>query len=380
MLDHSSRRRGPALRLGLATAIGLLASGAPAAAYSKVSIASFSNAVDIAVAPGFASHLYVVEQAGKVRLMIGATKIATPFLDLSTLVTFSDERGLLSVAFPPDHASTRLFYVLFVNTDGDIEVDEYKRLATTDRRADPASRRRLLVAPHRQAAYHNGGRLQFDAAGLLYISIGDGGATPQFAPDRSKLLGKLLRIDPKPSKTRPYTLPPDNPFVGKAGMRGEIFAYGFRNPWRFSLAGGVLAIGDVGQSTWEEVDFVTLAGAKGHDFGWPHYEGRVVYDGTTPAPSPLRFPAFVYAHVGGRCAIVGGLVVKAPDLPQLAGRYLYGDYCTGEIRSFAPDPAKNTASGDAATGVSAQYLRTFGTDSAGHVLFSDGSTLYRLAP
>jgi len=361
-------------------AAALVGAAAPAAAYKLVTVGTYSDAVDIVAAPGFSSHLYVVEQGGKVRLRVSGAAITAPFLDISALITYSGEQGLLSIAFPPDHASTRKFYVQFVNTDGDIEVDEFLRSATKPLLALKSTRRVLLTVRHRDAGNHNGGRLQFDADGMLLISIGDGGATPHYSPDLSKLLGKLLRIDPHATATRPYAIPTDNPFRGQAGKRGEIWAYGFRNPWRWTLANGVATIGDVGQSNWEEIDVVSLAGAKGRDFGWPHYEGRVVYDPGTPAPAPLRFPTLVYAHASGRCAVVGGPVVAAPDLPGLAGRTLYGDYCTGELRSFVADAAKNSAGGDAAVGPTAPNLRSFGTDASGRIHLTDGSTLFRLAP
>ena len=382
-MSHRSKRNGSKTRAAawiVAAAVATAAGGSPAAAYTKKTVGTFSDAVDIVAAPGFATHLYVVEQSGAIRLMVGTTKQAKPFLNLTALVSFSGEQGLLSAAFPPDHATSRRFYVQFVNKAGDIEIDEYKRSTTAPLTADPASRRRLLVVPHRDAGNHNGGRLQFDPAGRLYVSIGDGGATPHYAPDRSKLLGKILRITPLATGGKPYGIPADNPFVGQAGKRGEIWAFGLRNPWRWTLADGMVAIGDVGQRRWEEVNFVSLAGSKGVDFGWPHWEGRTVYDASVAAPAPVRHPAFVYSHDGGRCAVVGGLVVGAPDLPRLKGRYLYGDLCTGEIRSFIPDAAKNAATGDAAVGISAPGLRSFGRDTSGRVHLTDGSTLWRLAP
>jgi glucose/arabinose dehydrogenase len=326
------------------------------------------------------SDLYVVEQSGRVILVRGGVRRAVPFLDLRTLVLFSGEQGLLSVAFPPDHVTTRRFYVFFVNKAGNVQLDEYRRSTADGRIADPATRRVLLVVPHPDAGNHNGGRLQFDANGLLYLSIGDGGATPTNAPNRRLLLGKLLRIDPKPAAGKPYGIPAGNPYVASTTFRKEIFAYGLRNPWRWSLEGNNLAIGDVGQNIQEEIDLATVTAARGANFGWPKYEGTLVHDGSAPEPDKARFPARVYSHAGGGCAVVGGHVVNAPDLPSLRGRYVYGDFCTGQIRSFVPDVAHNKATGDAATGLTIPGLTSFGKDTSGRLYATDGSKVYRIAP
>jgi glucose/arabinose dehydrogenase len=211
--------------------------------------------------------------------------------------------------------------------------------------------------------------MQFGPGGL-YISVGDGGnLTPAGEPARKldSLRGKILRIDPiHRSPGLPYRIPADNPFTGKAG-RDEIFAYGFRNPWRFSLDRGNIAIGDVGQSSVEEVDFLKVEDAAGVNFGWPQYEGNAIFDASRPGPDKPKFPIFTYGHGGGRCAIIGGHVVRDHQLPTLAGRYIYGDACTGEVRSFVPNVAAQTVSGDKSAGLSLPGLSAFGRGIGGQV-------------
>jgi glucose/arabinose dehydrogenase len=192
------------------------------------------------------------------------------------------------------------------------------------------------------------------------------------------LLGKILRIRPIQTSTRPYQIPSTNPFVGKTG-RDEIYAYGLRNPWRFSLDGSSLFIGDVGQSAWEEVDGRSIAAASGMNFGWPKYEGKVVYDATKPEPTPARFPVFVYSHNSG-CAIIGGFVVRDPQLPGLNGHYIYGDLCSGNVRSFIPDIAQQKVTFDAPTGITIPALTTFGRGVNGQLYAAGNGVVYRIEP
>lgn len=238
----------------------------------------------------------------------------------------------------------------------------------------------LLVIPHRGAANHNGGQLQFGPDRRLYISTGDGGNVhPLGEPARrlDSLLGKILRINPLPGPRRPYTAPRDNPFFGRTG-RNEIFSYGLRNPWRFSFAGRRILIADVGQLQREEVNVTPLARASGANFGWPQYEGDVIFDDSRPGPDTPTFPAFVYDHSGGRCAIVGGYLVNGRALLELTGRYLYGDLCTGEIRSIALPPRQPD---DRPTGLSLPSVSSFGRGYGGTLYVARVSGgVYRLAP
>jgi glucose/arabinose dehydrogenase len=311
--------------------------------------------------------------------------LPAPFLDIRGLVRAEpdgdagSEEGLLALAFPPDHRKSRLFYVLFVNNNGDIEINEFARGSGIA--ADPKSRRRLLVIPHPDATNHNGGQLHVDRNGLLYASIGDGGNPPPAgAPARrlGSLLGKILRIDPRPGAKRPYRIPRDNPFVGKPG-RDEIFAYGLRNPFRFSLEGRFITIADVGQSQQEEVNILRIVDARGTNFGWPQFEGKLIYDNDRPGPTPPRKPIFVYGRDGG-CAIIGGFLVRDPDLPTLAGRYLYADFCVGNLRTFRPLVKGQVARDDKPVGVQIDFPTAFGEGADGQVYVAGSNTLFRLEP
>jgi glucose/arabinose dehydrogenase len=349
---------------------------APAAALQAVQIGTFRNPVHVAVAPGFSRLLFVVERPGQIQVLRDEVDLPLPFLNIEDLVlgrpdaAAGTEQGLLSVAFPADYPETRRFYVFFTNNNWDLEIDEFKRSATNPVRADRATRRILLVIPHRQARNHNGGQLQFGPDGLLYISTGEGGAgAGEPARQLTSLLGKILRINPLPGPTLPYRIPSQNPYVGKVG-RDEIYAYGLRNPWRFSFDGNLIAIGDVGQNRREEVNLLPRGQARGANFGWPQFEGELVFDNSRPGPDPATFPIFTYSHVGGRCSITGGYIVHDPTLPSLAGRYLYGDYCTGGIRSFIPNVAAQEVSDDKSTGLTLPGLTSFGRGFNGQIYFA----------
>jgi glucose/arabinose dehydrogenase len=325
--------------------------------------------------------LFVVEQPGRIQVLRDEQPLARPFLDISRLVQFSGESGLLSVAFAPDYETSGLFYVMFNNNDGDIEINEFRRREGSNTRADRASRRVLLVIPHPGATNHNGGQLQFGPNdGLLYMSTGDGGNSPQPARNLNSLLGKILRIDPRAGAARPYRIPKSNPYVGGGG-RKEIYAYGLRNPWRISFDGNRIAIADVGAGSREEVNILNTKDAAGVNFGWPQFEGDIEVDSGSPGPDPATFPMFVYDHDDGGCAVIGGYVVRDPNLPALAGRYIYGDLCTGDVRSFIPRVASQQARGDRPTGITLPGLSSFGRGVNGEIYAAqtDGS-VWRLAP
>jgi glucose/arabinose dehydrogenase len=313
-----------------------------------------------------------VEQEGAIRVVDHGTVRSQPFLNIRDRVRSGDEQGLLSMAFDPRYRSNHLFYAAYTRGDGALEVDAFH--AASNLQADRSTRRRVIVVPHPDAGNHNGGQLEFGPDGDLYISTGDGGRRDdQFDNARhlKVLNGKLLRIDPHEHGASPYTIPRDNPYVGRLG-RDEIFSYGFRNPWRFSFdsANGDLAIGDVGQSAWEEIDYVRRVRAKGSYFGWPTWEGRAVHDSSRPDPNPNHrrpiFPIEVKNHGGdGFCAIIGGYVVHNPKLGLLNGRYIYSDNCNGTIRSLVP--ATPRATGDRSTGLSVSSPSAFGEGGAGQL-------------
>ncbi|HEX2097185.1 MAG TPA: PQQ-dependent sugar dehydrogenase [Solirubrobacterales bacterium] len=334
-------------------------------------IGSFESPVYVTGAPGFPRLLFVVEQAGTVRVLNGGRRLTRPFLDIRGLVSSGGERGLLSIAFPPEYERTRRFYVYFTDDEGDIRVEEFKRSSPT--RAARGSRRPLIEIPHKANANHNGGQLQF-LGNLLFFGTGDGGSggdPPNNAQDRESLLGKLLRIDPRPSNGRPYRVPAGNPFVGRPG-RDEIYSLGLRNPFRFSFDRVTapkprLAIADVGQDRFEELDYVGVGAANGANFGWDAFEGFSRYRGVnsgTPDPGDTVDPIFTYGR-GRGCTIIGGYVVNDPRLPSLQGRYLYADLCQGQIRSLVPHLRR--ASGDRRLGLSVSTPSSFGEDARGRV-------------
>jgi glucose/arabinose dehydrogenase len=310
----------------------------------------------------------VVEQTGRIQVLRDGHRASRPFLDLSAAVSCCGEQGLLSVAFAPDYRRSGLLYVDYTDAAGDTRVVEYRRSSSDPLRADPASRRVVLRVPQ-PFPNHNGGLLLFGPDHLLYVGLGDGGSEgdPQRnGQDLSTLLGKVLRIDPRPSGDRPYAIPRSNPFVGRQGARPAIYSYGLRNPWRFSFdrATGALAIGDVGGSGFEEVDLVPRGEGRGANFGWSAYEGFARLNADQRAPNRVP-PVLVYSHAVG-CSITGGYVVRDRALPTLYGRYLYGDYCSGVLRSFPAQPGHRAAD-DRELGPKVPSLSSFGEDDAGHI-------------
>jgi glucose/arabinose dehydrogenase len=369
------RRRGlRRLSPMLALVALLFHSSAIAATLKAVQIGTFYAPVYVTGAPGNSSLLFVVERLGTVRVMVNEVKQAQPFLDIRDLVRglpdsgAGGEQGLLSIAFPPNYAQSGRFYVAFTNNAGNVEIDEFRRSASNPLLANRAARRVLMVIAHPEAKNHNGGQLQFTGDGLLYISVGDGGRIPRgdLARNIDSPLGKILRINPLPSASMPYSIPPGNPFVGKPG-RDTVFAYGLRNPWRFGIDNGTIMIGDVGAASREEIDFLSLSAARGANFGWPQFEGDISYDPTRPGPDPAKPPIHVYSHDNGGCAVIGGYIMRDPRIPGLANRYLSGDACTGDVRSFVPNAAAQTVSGDASTGLVLAGLSAFGRGASGRL-------------
>jgi glucose/arabinose dehydrogenase len=323
--------------------------------------------------------LYVAEKGGRVLALTGDEPIEV--LDMTDLTESAGERGLLGLAFSPDGA---LLYVSYTNNDGDSRVDEYAMGAGPDGTADPATRREVL-ALDQPYANHNGGHIVFGPDRLLYLGYGDGGSAgdpERRALDPRTLLGKLLRIDPRPNGDRPYTIPPDNPFADGVAALPEIWSVGLRNPWRFSFdpATGDLWIGDVGQSAVEEIDLVTAAqgAGRGVDFGWSAFEGTDRYNEDQESPNHWP-PIFEYRHADGGCSVTGGVVYRGAAIPALQGAYLLGDYCATGITALV---ARDGQLVDAAT-ISDEpgQIVSFGTDAAGEVyVVSIGGGVFRLDP
>lgn len=281
-------------------------------------------------------RLFVVERGGTIRVVRPDGAIKT-FLDIRSAVSSGGERGLLSIAFAPDYASSGLAWVYYTDTNGDSRIVEYRVDPADPDRLDPASRRELLQV-QQPFANHNGGLLLFDPSGMLIIGLGDGGSggDPQNrAQDLGDLLGKLLRINPRTGGGRPYGIPADNPFVGRSGARGEIWAYGLRNPWRyaFDLDTKDLWVADVGQDRYEEINFVPPDRQAGANYGWRKYEGRAIFKDQKIDESRLVRPIVTYPLGRGTCSVIGGNVYRGP-VESLRGFYLYGDYCSGHVSGF----------------------------------------------
>lgn len=373
------------MRLRLALVMAALSAAAPAtaaAAVSLVPIGDFSSPVHITAPPRDTSRLVVVERGGTVRLVVDGVTQVQPFLDLTTLVeSVEPERGLLSLAFSPDYATTGRLYVYYTGkttaapNQGDIVIDEYRSSGAAATRVDIGTRRTLLTVPHPRGN-HNGGQLQFGPDGYLYAATGDGGGGGDPDANGQKLsspLGKLLRLDPRPGFP---VAPADNPFGTAAPL---VWAYGLRNPFRFSFdrETGDLTIGDVGQNFVEEVDYVAKAAGNGRgaNFGWVVLEGRYRYDQANPDaltladpqsyPAANVLPVIEHLHSETWCSVTGGYVVRDPNLPDLLGRYVYSDFCKGDLTSALLGP--NGATGDAPTALHVDNPSSFGEDGCARV-------------
>ncbi len=350
-----------------------------------VGVGQFDSPVYVTAPPGDRRRVFVVEQEGTIRVVRGGKRLSRPFLDIRSLVTAGGEQGLLSMAFAPDYERTRRLYVNYTDRSGVQRVVEYRRSRSSRDRAVRTSARTVLrydgLEPN-----HNGGLVLFGPDGLMYIGTGDGGGGDDphgargNAQDLGSLLGKILRIDPRRSGRRAYGVPSGNPFVGRAGARPEIYSYGLRNPWRFSFDRSTedLTIADVGQDAIEEINFARRGDARGANYGWRPFEGRRRnFDEPAPGHSP---PVLELRHADGNCSVTGGYVVRDGVLPALAGRYVYGDLCKGQLRSVKLAPG--SASGDAAiAGVPrVEQLASFGEDARGRVyVVSLAGPVYRLA-
>jgi glucose/arabinose dehydrogenase len=282
------------------------------------------------------SALYLVQQSGTV-VPVRDGVPGTPVLNIGDELIDGGEQGLLGFAF---HPSKPFAYADYIDKAGNTVIAEFP--VGADGSIDRTKERRVLGIPQ-PYPNHNGGKLLFDAKGLLYIAMGDGGAAGD--PDRraqnlGELLGKILRIDPLASGSSAYTIPPDNPFANTAGARGEIYSFGVRNPWRFALdrANGDLWIADVGQNLWEEVDHVSAAdgAGKGANFGWSAFEGSHPFNADQHADHAIP-PVWEYAHGDDGCSISGGQVYRGTAMPSLAGWFVVSDYCSGKVWAVHAD-------------------------------------------
>jgi glucose/arabinose dehydrogenase len=325
---------------------------------------------------------FVVERAGRIRVVQGGRILRTPFLDIADRVTTGGESGLLSMAFARDYSTSRRFWIYYTDNQGFLQIDQFRASASNRNRADPGSRRSVIRVPHFRGN-HKGGQLQVAPDGTLFAGFGDGGSggdPDENAQNLSRMLGKMIRI--RPGANGGYSIPADNPFRDRPGARPEIYAYGLRNPYRFSFdrRRGSLTIGDVGQSEIEEIDFVPgrsggRAPSGGYNFGWDTFEGRRRYESGT-APGHVA-PVLQHSHSQEFCSITGGYVIRDRSLGRgWYGRYVYGDFCNGRLRlSHLRRPRASSR----ATGLSVSNLVSFGEDSRGRVYaVSLDGPVYRL--
>ena len=355
----------------------------PGAGVKLKRIGNFDQPVHIASAPGFPRLLFVVEQPGRIKVVRRGRKLQRSFLNITNRVNYGGERGLLSVAFPPNYKRSGRFYVFYTDAEGDLAVEEFRRRSPT--LAARGSGRMVIQVGHKANSNHNGGQLQF-LGKLLYIATGDGGAggdPPDNAKSKRTLLGKILRINPRNPRGRAdYSIPRSNPFVGRAG-RDQIFAYGLRNPFRFSFhrvrdGRPRIVIGDVGQDRFEEIDYETVRAANGAHFGWDEWEGFAPFECDGRCTPRTKKPIYAYGRDGGGCTVIGGHVVRDRRLGNLRGRYVFTDLCDGRIRSLAPR-LRGRVRAAPITGMRVSSPSSFGEDRRGRLYVASlEGPVYRL--
>jgi glucose/arabinose dehydrogenase len=341
----------------------------------------FNRPTHVTSANDGSGRLFVTEQQGRIWIVRNGNRLNQPFLDIRNLVgANANEQGLLSIAFHPLYQDNGRFFVNYTDRRGDTVIAAYQVRADPGQ-ADPESAT-ILLQIEQPAGNHNGGMLKFGPDGYLYIGTGDGGGAGdpwETGQRRNTLLGKLLRIDV--DSAEPYAIPADNPFVGVADARSEIWAWGLRNPWRFSFdrLTGDLYIADVGQNAREEVNFAAAGTPGGANYGWNIMEGDSCFRDRNCEQTGLEAPVAVYSHGvdPGGCSITGGYVYRGSAFPQIAGTYFYTDYCTGNVWALRNNGGTWTS---ATVGRFAINASSFGEDEAGELYLTDrdGGGLYRL--
>ena len=368
-----------------ATATGTPTEPPTPLAFPDLASAAWRPVVDGLTAPLGITHsgdatgrLFVVEQGGRIRIFQGGSLLTRAFLDISDLVsTGGSEQGLLGLAFHPDYAQNGQFFINYTDLNGDTVIARFLVSPDDPDQAARATQTRLLSI-RQPYGNHNGGVLAFGPDGYLYAGLGDGGSAgdPQGnGQSLETLLGKILRLDIDGGE--PYAIPTDNPFV-TGGGRAEIWAYGLRNPWRFSFdrLTGDLYVGDVGQNQWEEIHFQPAGSQGGENYGWNYYEGRHIYAGEPPANLALETPVAEYAHDQG-CSVTGGVVYRGENLPEWKGIYLFGDYCSGQVWGLLRMPDGTWRQQVLFSGMG--RISSFGEDQSGEVYLIDhGGVIYRL--
>lgn len=325
-------------------------------------------------------RLFIVEQTGTVRVFRDGRLLADPFLDITNLVLSGGERGLLGLAFAPDYEKSGRFYVSYTAKagEGDSILARYKVQAADADRAAPSSAE-ILLTVDQPFANHNGGNIVFGPDGYLYFGLGDGGSGGDPAGNGQNtltLLGSLLRLDV--SGATGYSVPPTNPFVGRPTAKPEIWAFGLRNPWRFSFdrTTGDLYMADVGQNSWEEVNFQPAASKGGENYGWNFYEGNHAH--RPGIPDGKTFPIAEYATADPNCSVTGGHVYRGPTVTPLSGLYVFADYCSGKIWTLE----RSGATWEIAELMDTEHqISSFGEDEEGEVYATHhGGIVYKFSP
>lgn len=348
-----------------------------------------TNPVLVTAPPGDEKHIFIVEQIGRILVVEDGVLLDTPFLDISSKVLFSGERGLLGLAFDPNYSENLRFFVYYTDLNGNSVVSSFLRKKKRATRTLKRSERNILRISQ-PFSNHNGGHLEFGPDGYLYIALGDGGSggDPQGNGQNIRTrLGSLLRID---VSIFPYSIPSTNPFVnsvltGKIAQP-EIWAYGLRNPWRFSFDSltGDLYIGDVGQSSVEEINFQPAGAAGGQNYGWNILEGTKPYaDGDK---SGLVNPIYEYTHSQGNCSVTGGYVYRGSAIKELRGHYFFADYCSGKIWSFkyktgsAQQFIDHSGKLPTSDGKKVKWISSFGQDAQGELYICEleNNSVYKL--
>ena len=346
--QHTSMHKFLTLLLVSILSVGVArAQSVPTLTFTPLLTTGLSQPLDIARPSADTSRLFIVQKGGTVRIYSGGALRADTFLNISSIISYSanNERGLLSMAFHPQYATNRFFYVFYTNTAGDLTLARYQTQSTDPNRADASSGVVVKTIPHPTYSNHNGGKLIFGTDGFLYLTTGDGGGTGDpnnNAQNMSSLLGKMLRFAVNTSATPPYySAPASNPFVSQAGTDSLIYQFGLRNAyrWSFDRLTNDMWIADVGQGLWEEVDFTTAAASAGRDWGWRCREGAHVYSTSTTCSTSYTDPVFEYDHTAanGGLSITGGYVYRGQQYPALYGRYICVDFVYANGWTVAPD-------------------------------------------
>ncbi|MEO8579930.1 MAG: PQQ-dependent sugar dehydrogenase [Gemmatimonadales bacterium] len=332
-----------------------------------------------ATAPAGDARLFVVEQPGRIRIIENGTLLDKPFLDIRSKVGYGGERGLLSVAFHPQYRANGFLFVNYTNKKGDTRIERYSVSLADPNTADPASAK-LILAIDQPHANHNGGHNLFGPDGMLYIGMGDGGSQGDphgNGQNRNALLGKLLRINV--DRGDPYSIPSGNPYAA-AGGKGEIWALGLRNPWRFAFdrINGLIYIADVGQSKYEEINIAPMQSA-GINYGWNAMEGPDCVRVPLCNKSAYHVPEFSYDHSDGTCSIIGGFVYRGRNIPEVQGEYFFSDYCKSWVRSLSFANGRVGASHHWIDDGGHGSIVSFGEDAQGELyICSSNGRVYRI--